>query len=344
MAPNKPQSAEVSEREYQSTLNAAVGATEDEIFTDALGGEELDNDGDTSLEEMGDGLEGEVEEDDEAGEDEPEGDEGESEGDEPEDEPETAEGDEPDQRSRVDDQRVPPRRLKEEADRRRAAEDRVQILERQVAEYNGRLTEISARVNAPAPKPAAEAPPKPDMFAEPEKYEAWLMAEAERRAEERVGRRFSQFEKQQQDREAERVDRSLETAARGARAFEFSAAYNALTSLDPRDRGAQATVRGIYTAPDPAKALFDWWDQNGGPDYREQVLSQLLPEDQRPGSRQTQRAAPQGNRARPVRHEIRPAQRLPSLNSATGSNTQRLSDPEMLDGSEASVFNYGTRR
>ena len=53
---------------------------------------------------------------------------------------------------------------------------------------------------------------------------------------------------------------NLEEAERGERAFEFRAAYNALTSLDHRNPQAQTVVRGIYNAPDPAKALLDWWE------------------------------------------------------------------------------------
>ena len=43
---------ERTEREFQLDVNAAVANTETEIFDDALGDEPLDNDGDTSLEEM----------------------------------------------------------------------------------------------------------------------------------------------------------------------------------------------------------------------------------------------------------------------------------------------------
>src|SRR3984893_2644447 len=344
--------AEVSEREYQTTLNAAVAATEDEIFTDALSGEELDNDGDTSLEEMGDDLEGEAEESDEA----EEGAEGESEeaaeGEDGE-ETETAEAagedegqeaaEQPrDQRGQVRDRdpAIPPARLREANARSRELEERLAAQERIIAEYNGRIAELSARVNTPPPRQAEAPAPKPDMFAEPDKYEAWVLEQAERRANAIVERGLNSYQQQQQQREAQRVDQSLADAARGERAFEFQAAYNRLTALDPRNPRDQATVRGIYNAPDPAKALFDWWDRNGGEEYREQVFSQLAPRIQ---ERQHAAARNGNGRAQP-RHEIRPAQRLPSLNGATGSNVQRTADPEMLDGSEASVFRYGAAR
>jgi hypothetical protein len=348
--------AEASEREYQSTLNAAVAATEDEIFNDAMGDDELDNDGDTSLEDMGDGLEGEVEaegddeaeeeaegEDKEAAEDE-EGEEAGTEEAAGEDEGEEGEEQPRDQRGHPRDREpaVPPSRLRQERQRATEAEQRVQALERQIAEYNGRVAELSARVNAPPPRQAeAPPPPKPDMFAEPDKYEQWVLEQAERRASSRIEERFAAFQQVQQQREMQRVDQNLSAAAQGERAFEFQAAYNALTRLDPRDPRNQSLVQGIYTAPDPSKAMFDWWDRNGGEEYRAQVFEQLAPRVQQ---RQQSRAPQNGNGRMQPRHEIRPAQRLPSLNSATGSNVQRNADPEMQDGSERSIFDYGTRR
>src|ERR1700730_3715763 len=137
-APAVAANAEVSEREYQTTLNAAVAPTEDEIFTDALGGDELDNDGDTSLEDMGDGLEGEAEESDEAEEDA----EGESQ--------EAAEGEDGEEAEAAQaagegaaeqprrEPVVTSKRLREESQRARQAEERLVAAERTIAEYNGR--------------------------------------------------------------------------------------------------------------------------------------------------------------------------------------------------------------
>jgi len=44
-----------TEDEYRLDINRAIADTEDEIFREAMGDEELDNDGDNSLEEMGEG-------------------------------------------------------------------------------------------------------------------------------------------------------------------------------------------------------------------------------------------------------------------------------------------------
>lgn len=351
---------EASEREYQATLNRAVEDTEQEIFSEALGEDELDNDGDTALEDMGEGLEGEgegeVEEDLETeGDEEQEGDEAEGE----EVEEDELEGDEAEEESEEEPQRgqrgrfqqedqgrVPSGRLREETRARQQAESEASELRRQLAEMNGRLSEISARVNAPQPRQQQQEPkPKPDMFAEPEKYEEWVLEQAEARAEAKFDQRFQSFEQRQQQQTSQRVDSALAEAARGPRSFEFGAAYNALTSLDPKDPRNRATVGRVYNAGDNAeKALWDWWDQNGGPEYRDQILDQLTPREQRQQDRDFRRQggrAPQGQ----PRHVIRQGQRLPSLNAATGSNSrQTIADPEMSDGSEESVFRFGTRR
>lgn len=357
---------ETSEREYQANVNDMVRDTEGEIFADALGTAELDNDGDTSLEEMGDGLEGEVEEEaelegDEVDEDEEQDDE---EGDE-DDYEDDEEGDEEDDEA-VDDRaeandrrdvngrrdqddrgRVPAGRLREETRARQQAENEAAELRRHMAEMNGRLTELSARVNAPPRQQQTEAPaPKPDMFAEPERYEAWVLDQAERRALEKMDQRFQSLEQRQTQQVVQRVDASLNEAARGPRSFEFTAAYNALTSLDARDPRNRAIVGKVFNAGDNAEqALWDWWDRNGGQEYRDQILDQLNPRERRAQEREFSRED-RGRGRGEVRHEIRRGQRLPSLNSASGSMRSRsqVQDPEMSDGSEESIFRFAARR
>ena len=44
-----------TEEEYRTDVNRAIADTEDEIFREAMSDEEPDNDGDNSLEEMGEG-------------------------------------------------------------------------------------------------------------------------------------------------------------------------------------------------------------------------------------------------------------------------------------------------
>jgi hypothetical protein len=350
-----PADGEVTEREYQATLNRAVEDTEQEIFADALGEDELDNDADTSLEDMGEGLEGEIEDD--AGEGEGEGEEaegGEGEEADPSTRAQDAEGEaqeeQPrDQRGQFRDREpaVPPGRLREQTQRATVAEERAQLLQRQLDEMNGRLAELSARANAPQPRQQqTEAPaPKPDMFSDPEGYERWVLEQAERRVQTQVEQRFSQFERQQQERENRRIDQAFVTAANGPRGFEVAPAYQAfLAAHDPRNPHHVAAVQRVTNAPDPAQAMLDWWDQNGGPEYRERIYEQVAPRVQRNGaSASAQHGARQPQGQQQPRQVFRPAQRLPSLNSATGSNSQRVSDPEMLDGSDQSIFRYGTR-
>jgi hypothetical protein len=336
------------ERDQQVDINNAVAATEDEIFREALSEEELDNDGDRSLEEMGDGLEG---------------DEGDIEDDEVDDRTDTdvddeeteaegeglaAEGEgEPQDRGPpppMDDRRIPPGRLREEADRRRAAESTNEQLARELAETRGRLDELSRRVNAPPQQQQPQPPPmpKPDMFADPEGYEHWLIEQNDQRVRSAVSEALASDRRDREARDANRVNVSLEQASRGDRSFEFTAAYQALTSLDPKDPAAQQSAYRIMQAADPAAALFDWWEENGGPEYREQMLESLLPEDLRqPVMSRMRGGQPQ------ARHQARPSPRgnyPPSLNSARGGQRQQTADPDMLDGSDASVFEYATRR
>lgn len=351
---------EQSEREYQATINDAIRDTEGEIAASAFDEDEPENDGDTSLEEMGEGLEGEVEGDaDGEGEEEAEGDaeDGDGEGaeaDEGEAEPDGGDAEfERDNRGRFEQRRepaVPPGRLREQTQRATAAEERAQALERQVAEMNGRLAEISARTNAPPQRQAAVEPkPEPDPFSDLEGWKQWNREENSRIAREEAKTLFTQFQQQQHEqflqRENVRVDASLSDAANGERGIEFGPAYLALTTQDKRDPRAHAAVAAVYNSPNPGKALFDWWDRNGGPEFRERFgFEEPRPQrsvrgrgpDDRSGDRRSEQTQP--------RHVIRGPQRLPSLNSATGSNSQRVSDPEALDGSEESVFRSAFRR
>jgi hypothetical protein len=337
---------ERTEREFQSDVNQAVANTEDEIFQDALGDEPLENDGDTSLEEMGEGLEGEhLDEEDDADEEgeEAEGDEAEEDGAE---EAEEAEGDEQAEEPQRDQRQRPERQdrrdipLRQERDRRRAAEGEAAELRRQLAEMNGRLTEISARVNAPAPKPAAteQRREKPDMFADPEGYERWVKEEAERIADAKVQERFTAFQQQQQQERETVLNDALNATATGPRGFEFQAAYRALTSL-PKDAQSTALVGRIVRSPDPGQAILDWFEDNGAEEFREQIAQQL---GLAPTARDTRR--PNGNSrqmSRQPRHETRLP---PSLNSARGGGRQAIQDPEMLDDRDESVFAFATRR
>ena len=344
---------ERTEREFQLDVNAAVANTETEIFDDALGDEPLDNDGDTSLEEMGEGLEGddleeEGEEETEEEADEEGGEEEEAEGDEAEEAEgdETAEDEEEeqprDQRGRFEDRQpadrrgIPSSRLREEAQARRDAEERSVALERQLAEMNGRMAELSARVNAPPPKVEQQRPPKPDQFADPEGHEKWMQDEFDRKLEERsaalrdsLRQEWNQQQQQQRDR---LVEETFARAANGPRKWDFKAAYGELVTRNPQDPRNQQLVQSIQNSRDPAAALFEWWDEytaDEAVDYR----------SPRQESRQ---------RSQQPRHETRLPESLrrspPSLNSARGGQRQETTDPEMMDDSDEAVARYAFRR
>lgn len=328
-----------TEREFQLDVNQAVQNTEEEIFSDALGDEPLEEDGDSSLEEMGEGLEGDdLDEDEEEADEEDEEEEAEEADEDEGEEPEAEEADEaePEQPQRGRPQ-VP---LRQEREKRRAAEERERAalteaaeLRRQMAEMNGRLTEISARVNAPAPKPETKPTPKPDMFADPEGHERWLMAEAERRAEQRLEQRFQTFQQQQQFERETILNDNLNATANGQRGMEFQAAYRAMTSL-PRDANSAALVTRITRSPDPGQAILDWFQDNGAEEWRSDMARQLGFEEprRRNGSRERVPQQP--------RHEVRLP---PSLNAARGGGRQQINDPEMLDDTDESVFRFATR-
>lgn len=376
-----PRNTERNERELNSDINAAIAGTEDEIFREAMEAALDDNDGDNSLEEMGDGLEGEPldeddtnvedtegpiddEEDDEDGEDEEDedGDEG-GEADGDDEEGGEDEGEEPTRDNRGRQQpNIPPGRLREATERARRVEQERDQARNQITTLEARFNDLLQRVNSgqvgPAADkraPAAEKAAKPDMFTDPEGYETWVLEQAEERAAARVNSALADRDRRTQEEVNQRVDRSFNEAATGERGFEFMPAYNALKSLDPKDPQAQKLVRGIFSSADPQEALFAWWDNNGGQDFRENIAKQLgfeAPRRQRRddgGNRQQRQQRDERGgqqQQRQVRHEIRPAQRLRSLNGASGGGGthNRNSDPEMLDNSEDSVFRFATKR
>lgn len=305
-------------REYtEEEIAGAISNTEQEIWDEATGADPSENDSDRSLEEMDEDIPGA---EDEAGDEEGE----ESEDGNPADL--EAQGDEQASGEQEPPQRgIPSSRLKAEADARRAAEAELRARDAEIRELRARQDALERGQKAPEKK---DVPVKPDQFADPEGHEKWLLDQAEARAMER-------FEARQRERDLERVNSSFVEASRGDRSFEFNAAYGKLSSLDSRDPQAQRTVRGIFNSADPAKALFDWWDQNGGEEFRESVRAQLIP-NYRPRP-QPQRGASQDD-ARPQVVFRNPK----SLNGATGGS-QRVSDPELYDDSEGAVFRYATR-
>lgn len=434
----------VTEQQFQREVNTAVANTEQEVFDEAMGSDPLDNDGDTSLEEMGEGLEGEHLDADDVEEDvdteiDPEDDE-DDEGGEFDDEREARDNgrqarDERDDRrgerrddrgderrgdraraqarnddERVDERRqdreegrdddrgeargrdrglddrddrgarVPAWRQRQEAQRRREAEGEKEDLRRELAVAKARLDDLNARVNTPKDQSQPKTDPEPDMFADPEAWKSWQRRQLEATADARVQQGFRQFEQRQTEQMNARVNESFQQAAtaQGLVGMEFHAAYAALTSLNPNDPRDRATVAEIYHAPNPARALADWFEEVGAADeFREELRAGLDPQyrprnpdrgaRRRGGERERDRNQDDGyedrgsrreardrrddrdrdNRGRfrdeQPRHEIR-RRFIPSLNGAAGGgNSSRNADPEATDNSDAAVLRFAMR-
>ncbi len=288
-----------AEREENSNINDAVRATEQEIFDEALGSDPLDLDGDTSLEEMGEGLEGDDLPDDEEGET----DEGADEDDEgpgvppghttrPRDARGEDQDDDEDLGDQVDDrgqqqQPQPERRdqrgaLREERGRRReatAAYDELQDrYEREMGEMRGRidaLTQVTARGPQPQPQQQQEQPdPEPDFLTYPDQWKDWNTRNAQKIARSEVQRSMSEFERRNVERSFQGLDEHMADAANGPRSYEFHEAYARL-QRDHRNPDNQQLVNRMLRSADPMKLLWSWWERNGGPEYRDQVARDL---------------------------------------------------------------------
>lgn len=357
-------------------ITAAVAATEREITDDVFSDEPLDLDGDTSLEDMGDGLEGDdlIEDGDEEtdegdtdegegedeGDDEGEGDLETDEGDESgEGEDEGDEGDiEDDQRQPVaaDDQRgrmVPRSRVKEEADKKRD-------LEAQLIEMRGAMTVLQDIVSGRAQtqqqqtQEPEELGPEPDQFVYPDEWRAWNAKNTQKLVRDGIAEGINAYRQETQAERLVTVNENLEAAAEGKRGVEFKAAYQKLMSL-PKTPEVGRFVQSILHSRNPAQAVFNWWESNGGPEFREQALRQMAdsfglelpPEVAAPAARTNgQRPAPQhASRNQPQNGQPRQVFRGPqrivtrSLNGAPGGVRQQI-DPRGLDDSDASVASY----
>ena len=307
----------------EEIIAGAIADTEQEIFDEALEQPEDDNDGDTSLEEMDDGIPG----DEEEGDDEPdatgeEGEEGEEEPDDPD--ATTEQDDEAPQPAPEGRERIPSSRLREETERRRQIEQERDTLRTQLAAFQAAL-QVQQR-----PPPQQEQPAKPDFWSDPE---AWA---ANQRAE--IAREFT----------AKHVNAAL-SEAHEEHGDEFVAAYRALTSQNPQDPVARAAVQRIWDAPNPGKALMRWHGeqqilrQSGGDPqaYKQQVAREIMsdPEFRRQILSDMRGEAQRGDGGRP-----RTSTRLPkSLNGASGGGSVRTGDPELYNNSEDSVFAFAMK-
>lgn len=351
----------------EQMISDAIAGTEKEIFAEATGTDEADTEvgaqGNRSLEEMGDGLEGQNEDAEEN--EESEETEVEETGEGLERDPKTgqfkpkAEGDDKSKlaaKSDADAGKVPPGRLREEADKRRTAEAasaaalaerdaalaKAAKLETDFGALNKRLDDLmtaiaTGRVGQPQqqPAPKVEEEPVPDIFADPEGYQRYMRNQVERTAH--AG---------QQQLEQLRVELSMQ-AAHDKYEGQFEEAYKAVTSLNKNDPVAQQTVRRIWSSPNPGKALMSWHNQVktlsevgedptkyrekvekdtrdkllNDPDFIKQVMEKMRGEAENAGGQGKPR----------VRF-------APSLNAARGGGMGQLTDRRPQDGSDAGVF------
>jgi hypothetical protein len=310
--------------EDESLLVAAMANTESEIFTEAMGDDEDENDGDTSLEQMDDPV-GDDEED--AGEEE-----GDEEGQEETGDEAPQEGArEPPPQERPS-YRLPP----------------VDPSAQRIAELEARLARMEApRQEQPAPPPQE----LPDPVLDPAGFREGMAAQM--RAEYQQATRTAILENNFKATEA--------AYSRENRRDEFTLAASQLNELSFRartDPNAAATVRGIVNAPDPGYALMQWAEdtldlenfrQEQAERNREQAarllgvdpadLEGIAPQRQAPRQDTRERGE---QRQAPAQRGRGTSPRLPSLNSAggvgrEGGNSRNL-DPRGFDGSEESIF------
>ncbi len=301
--PRKTNEQIFEEAERAAVLDA-IGETEQEIFDDALNLDPDDNDGDRSLEEMdGEEFEDEdTEEEDEGNgeetaEQEGEGDEGE------ETPPETRQ---PDGDRQQDRRGVPPARLREETERRRAIEAEREQARAEARELRARLEAVErGQQRPPAQRREQTQSEAPDMFADPEGWAQHQRALIT------------------QDFETKRINASF-ADAEDAHGDSFRTAFQ-----DLQRTNNPGLVREIVGSHNPGRALMNWHSRqalmseigNDPAAYRERVRQELLADPE------TRRAVITGARGEALRGEggrPRTQTRLPpSLNSATGGTSHR---------------------
>ena len=341
-------------------LSAAIAATEVEIFGDAFGKEEvvLDETGDTSLEAMGQGLEGQLEDEedksetegDEEGKEKPEQEADASKADKAKLEAEAADKAKTETETQRPEGRVPAGRLREQTERVKTAEAEREALKAQLETERANFAKQTETLNAKfdgvlaalqrQQTPAAQiVPPKadepPDLFEDPKAFADFIT---------------KGFQSELQKRDKEMQDMRVETSMQVAHARHgdsFAKAFDAVKTLDPRNPDDQTAVRRIYAAPNPGEALVQWHKRNEvlrevGNDpakYRESVAAQTRealmkdPEFRRQLLEDLRADAETGDHGQP-----RTLTRLPrSLNGAAG-NSRGTDDHMGSDGSERSVF------
>jgi hypothetical protein len=333
-------------------LRDAIIGTEKEVFGDAFDKEELtlDETGDRSIEAMGEGLEGQREPEDEGDEEEDvettEASEDKPEGEEAATTETTAEV--AAEAAHEAQGRVPSGRLREEAEKTRAAQAERDALkaqleaektasQRAIAELNAKFEGFIASQRQPAqpvqPKPEEATP---DLFEDPTAFVNHLQKGFD-----------AKLAAVNQQIKEQRINISMELS-RTRHGEAFDAAFGALKSLDANNPDNRQLVQRLIDAPNPGEAVVTWHRRNealrevgddptaykakiaedtrkalmADPEFRKQLVAELRGE------------AMTGDNGRP-----RTTVKLPaSLNRAGGNNTRAPNDLEIYDGSESATF------
>lgn len=225
---------------------------------------------------------------------------------------------------------IPPARLREEADARRAAEARAE-------EANRKLDEVLARLNQPAPQAPQQtqetkaAETVPDIFTDPEGYDRHVNARVQQ-----------QVEPVQRELQKMRVETSF-AIAHARHGDTYLDADKAVAALDRNNPNDRAVMKQILEAPNPGEAMVSWHKQQktlqemGDPaTYRERVKADILkdPEIRKALLADLREQANTGKGGRP--NTVTKVPR--SLNSATGGQGARSSSAADHDNSERGVF------
>ena len=316
----------------------AVADTEKEVFNDALGNEPLEETGDRSLEQMDDGNDGEADqanagEADDQGEGEgAEKSEGAGLGDKPNRDLETGQFAPKQGEGKPG---VPLGRLKEESDKRRAAESKVGDLQSRFDTLQKQFDALQAGLNQRQQQPQnqqqQDQPQIPDKFADPEGYDRWVIAQADQRA-------------------AIRFTNASLADAREAHGEAFDQAYAELSQVGAAEKqqfGGSATVAKIWGSPNPGRALMNWHKERAavrevGSDPEAWLAKRLetLMDDPKFQAKIIERA-----RDTAKQNGTTTTRLPPSLNSQTGASQHHGNgDPQLYDNSEDSVMAFALNK
>lgn len=341
----------------EEILEQAMIETEKEIFGSAFGKEEmtLDETGDKSLEEMGEGLEGQHEpEDEDEDEDEDQNPEIDATADKDQDKPDSTTKDEKNPKVEeevpVREGRVPAGRLREQTEKARAAESERDALKAELEAtrtqsrkdldaINTKFDGVLAAMRQQQPAPKSE-PPKvdepPDLFEDPKGFAEYMQ-------------KGYQTELQRRDAAIHelRVETSLQVAhARYGDAF--TNAFESAKNLDKNMPENQEVLGKIMRSPNPGEALVQWHKRNEvlrqvgddpvkfresaiaaererlmkDPEFRRQILVELRAE------------AETGDNGRPRTSTNLP----PSLSRVPGGNSHLAGARDAMDDSDRAIF------